>query len=114
MIESRRKESPPIVISLFELPHEVEPWFHSWYRSMVETLDAKYHLSLNCWCGHMKWSQPWFHFWYRGRVETLDAKYKLLVWPHEVEPHEIQPWFHSWYRGRVDTLNAISYFSVAT
>ncbi len=21
-------------------PHEVEPWFHSWYRGRVETLDA--------------------------------------------------------------------------
>ncbi len=32
-------------IALFELsvwPHEVEPWFHSWYRGRVETLDAKY------------------------------------------------------------------------
>ncbi len=25
-------------------PHEVEPWFHSWYRGRVETLDAKYNL----------------------------------------------------------------------
>ncbi len=24
--------------------HEVEPWFHSWYRGRVETLDAKYNL----------------------------------------------------------------------
>ena len=23
-------------------PHEVEPWFHSWCRGRVETLDAKY------------------------------------------------------------------------
>ncbi len=32
-------------VALFELlvwPHEVEPWFHSWYRGGVETLDAKY------------------------------------------------------------------------
>ncbi len=31
-------------VALFELlvwPHEVEPWFHSWYRGRVETLDAK-------------------------------------------------------------------------
>ncbi len=26
-------------------PHEVEPWFHSWYRGRVETLDAKYNLA---------------------------------------------------------------------
>ncbi len=25
-------------------PHEVEPWFHSWYRGRVDTLDAKYNL----------------------------------------------------------------------
>ncbi len=34
-------------VALFELlvwPHEVEPWFHSWYRGRVETLDAKYNL----------------------------------------------------------------------
>ncbi len=39
----------------YELPHiiigsslltEVEPWFHSWYRGRVETLDAKYNLIL--------------------------------------------------------------------
>ncbi len=32
-----------VVVDLFELlvwPHEVEPWFHSWYRGRVETLDA--------------------------------------------------------------------------
>ncbi len=23
-------------------PHEVEPWFHSWYRGRVETLDANH------------------------------------------------------------------------
>ena len=36
--------------SLFELlvwPHEVEPWFHSWYRDRVEILDAKYNLGRN-------------------------------------------------------------------
>ncbi len=36
-------------IPLFELlvwPHEVETWFHSWYRGRVETLDAKYNLIL--------------------------------------------------------------------
>ena len=31
-------------------PHEVQPWFHSWYRRY---LDAKYNL---CQFGHMKWS----------------------------------------------------------
>ena len=37
-----------VELALFELlvwPHEVEPWFHSWYRGRVETLDAKYNLS---------------------------------------------------------------------
>ncbi len=36
-----------IQATLFELlvwPHEVEPWFHSWYRGRIETLDAKYFL----------------------------------------------------------------------
>ncbi len=35
-------------VALFELlvwPHEVEPWFHYWYRGRVETLDAKYNLA---------------------------------------------------------------------
>ncbi len=27
-------------------PHEVEPWFHSWYRGRVKTLDAKYNLNI--------------------------------------------------------------------
>ncbi len=34
-------------VALFEMlvwAHEVEPWFHSWYRGRVETLDAKYNL----------------------------------------------------------------------
>ncbi len=34
-------------VALFELlvwPHKVEPWFHSWFRGRVETLDAKYNL----------------------------------------------------------------------
>ncbi len=57
-------------------PHEVEPWFHSWYRGRIETLDAKYNL-------------------------ISVALFELLVWPHEVEP-----WFHSWYRGRIETLDA--------
>ncbi len=26
-------------------PHEVEPWFHSWYRGRVETLDALFTLT---------------------------------------------------------------------
>ncbi len=43
--------------ALFELlvwPHEVEPWFHSWYRGRVETLDAKYNLAYinSTLCGH--------------------------------------------------------------
>ena len=25
-------------------PHEVEPWFQSWYRVRVDTLDANYNL----------------------------------------------------------------------
>ncbi len=35
-------------------PHEVEPWFHSWYRGRVETLDAKYNLAYinSTLCGH--------------------------------------------------------------
>ncbi len=39
-----------IVVALFELlvwSHEVEPWFHSWYRGRVETLDAKSHSSVS-------------------------------------------------------------------
>ncbi len=31
-----------LIIELLVCPHEVEPWFHSWYRGRVETLDAKY------------------------------------------------------------------------
>ena len=55
-------------------PHETWPWFHSWYRGRVETLDTKY---LLVW-PHEIW--PWFHSWYRGtgRVETLDANYNLI------------------------------------
>ncbi len=30
------------IIELLVWPHEVELWFHSWYRGRVETLDAKY------------------------------------------------------------------------
>ncbi len=45
---SRNLTTPGIIITvisvaLFELlvwPHEVESWFHSWYRGRVETLDA--------------------------------------------------------------------------
>ena len=58
-------------------PHEVEPWFHSWYRGRVEILDAKYNLAL---FELLVWPhevEPGFHSWYRGRVETLDAKYNL-------------------------------------
>ena len=41
-----------IQVALFEL------LVHSRYRSRVEILDAEYHLifSLNCQCGHIKWS----------------------------------------------------------
>ncbi len=31
-------------IVLLVWPHEVESWLHSWYRSKVEILDAKYNL----------------------------------------------------------------------
>ncbi len=31
-------------------PHEVKPWFHSWYRGKVETLYA------HKFSGHMKWN----------------------------------------------------------
>ncbi len=41
-------------------PHEVEPWFHSWYRGRVETLDANSYLgnslltvSVATWSGAM-------------------------------------------------------------
>ena len=54
-------------------PHEVEPWFHSWYRGRVETLDAKYNLISLLVCPHEV--GPWFH---SCRVETLDAKYNLI------------------------------------
>ncbi len=40
-----------IEVALFKLlvwPHEVEPWFHSWYRGRVETLDAKYTIPHIC------------------------------------------------------------------
>ncbi len=33
------------LVALFKLlvqPHEVEPWFYSWYSGRVETLDAEY------------------------------------------------------------------------
>ncbi len=59
-------------------PHEVEPWFHSWSRGRVETLDD---LQLLVWPHEV---EPWNG----GRVKTLDVKYnltlfQLLVWPHE-------------------------------
>ena len=31
--------------SLLLNPHEVEMWFHSWYKGRVETLDSKYILN---------------------------------------------------------------------
>ncbi len=37
-----------IKVAHFELlvwPHEAEPWFHSWYRGRVETLDAKSYIN---------------------------------------------------------------------
>ncbi len=71
------------MVALFELlvwPHEVEPWFHSWYRGRVETLDAKYNLKalfeLLVWPHEV---EPWFHSWYRGRVETLDTLFSSLL-----------------------------------
>ncbi len=30
-----------LIFKLLVWPHEVEPWFHSWYRGRVETLEAK-------------------------------------------------------------------------
>ncbi len=57
-------------------PHEVELWFHSWYRGRVETLDVKYNVAL---FELLMWPhevESWFHPWYRGRVETLDANLK--------------------------------------
>ncbi len=51
-------------------PHEVEPWFHSWYRGRVEILDAVALFELLVWPHEV---EPWFYSWYRGRVETLDA-----------------------------------------
>ena len=56
------------------VPHEVEPWFHSWYRGRV---DAKALFELLVWPHEVV--EPWFHIWYRGRVETLDAKYNILT-----------------------------------
>ncbi len=37
-------------------PHEVEPWFYSWYRGRVETLDSRYNLAYinSTLCGHTK------------------------------------------------------------
>ncbi len=32
------------LILLIVCPHEVEPWFHSWYRGRLETIDSKYDL----------------------------------------------------------------------
>ncbi len=51
-----------MLFELFVWPREVEPWFQSWYRGRVETLGAR-KLSLNCLCGHVKWSHG-----YRSRV----------------------------------------------
>ncbi len=34
-----------IIFSFKVWPHEMEPWFQSWYRGRVETLDAKYNLA---------------------------------------------------------------------
>ena len=42
---SIKKKTIYLIFKVFELlvwPHEVEPWFHSWHRGRVETLDAKY------------------------------------------------------------------------
>ncbi len=64
-------------------PHEVEPWFHSWYRGRVETLDAKYNLvTLLVWPHE---AEPWFHSWYRGSVEILNA-----LWLHQQFKERLQ------------------------
>ncbi len=42
-----RRVRSHIQAALFQLlvwSHKAEPWFHSWYRGRVETLDAKYNL----------------------------------------------------------------------
>ncbi len=77
-------------------PHEVEPWFHSWYRE--EILDARKKVALFELCPHEV--EPWFHSWYRE--EILDARKKVALF--ELCPHEVEPCFHSWYRVRVVTL----------
>ncbi len=41
---SHSTEVAMILVALLVWPHEVKPWFHSWYRGRVETLDAKYNL----------------------------------------------------------------------
>ncbi len=69
-----------IIVALFELlvwPREVEPWFHSWYRGRVETLDAKYNLIVALF-EPLVWPhevEPWF---YPGRVKSLDAVFGRL------------------------------------
>ncbi len=60
-------EEVSLIIARFELlvwPHEVEPWFHSWFRDRA---DAKY-LGSSLLTHEV---EPWLHSWYRGRVETL-------------------------------------------
>ncbi len=37
-----REETLLMDQGLLVWPHEVEPWFHSWYKDWVKTLDAKY------------------------------------------------------------------------
>ncbi len=126
-----------VIIALFELlvwPHEVEPWFHTWYRGRVETLDAKYNQAYinSTLCGYTNSLKratltitqsfislilfsidgTWMHRVDNKRklrtsmsLFTHSERYSyLLVWPHEVEP-----WFHSWYRGRVEILDAKHY-----
>ncbi len=47
ILHGQNVESEKRFKALFELlvwPHKVEPWFYSWYRGRVETLDAKYNL----------------------------------------------------------------------
>ncbi len=65
----------PLHVATLTVQRELrlEPWFHSWYRGRVETLDAKLFVAL---FELLVWPhevEPWFHSWYRGRVETLDA-----------------------------------------
>ncbi len=48
-------------------PHEVGPWFHSWYRSIGSNEAMISYLSSS-----LVWPHevgPWFHSWYRSRQQ---------------------------------------------